>query len=140
MKKLFDDEIELPMDEAFYDALHDKIMAKVEETSIKPKAWHQAPTQYLRDHWRGWLYSGASVASILVLLLGLGRIAGVGESHSAQVAKNEDSIIANSIENTDEFARILAAAQDEDEFFMDIAQTSFDDLSVRGLEQTISTE
>ena len=56
------EEVQLPNNQAFYDRLHDKIMARIEdtemETPVSPAARSiEKSKRLLRDHWRGWLYS-----------------------------------------------------------------------------------
>lgn len=60
------EEVQLPNNQAYYDRLHDKIMARIEdaemETPARPAArsYEQSTSKLLRDHWRGWLYSRQS--------------------------------------------------------------------------------
>jgi len=59
------EEVLLPINPAYYDRLHDKIMARIEETEMETPARPVAKvfeksSRLLRDHWRGWLYSRES--------------------------------------------------------------------------------
>jgi hypothetical protein len=59
------EEEQLPTNPAYYDRLHDKIMARVAETEMQPPQGPAARSfeksaRLLRDHWRGWLYSRES--------------------------------------------------------------------------------
>lgn len=52
----------LPNNQAYYDRLHNRIMARVEETEIETQRpantkIFDKSARYLRDHWRGWLYT-----------------------------------------------------------------------------------
>lgn len=56
------EEVQLPNNQAYYDRLHDRIMARIEETEIEAplrpamRSFEKSKA-LLRDHWRGWLYS-----------------------------------------------------------------------------------
>lgn len=56
------EEVQLPNNQAYFDRLHDKIMAKIEDTEmeapVRPamRSFEKAQ-ELLRDHWRGRLYS-----------------------------------------------------------------------------------
>src|SRR5688500_8756695 len=65
-------EIKLPMDDAFYERLHDKIMAAVAETEIKPVSKIEATQELLQRHWR----SISQVTLALLLLFGVNKTAG----------------------------------------------------------------
>jgi hypothetical protein len=56
------EEVRLPNNQAYFNRMHDKIMARIEDTEmeapIRPAMRGlQKPMQLLRDHWRGWLDS-----------------------------------------------------------------------------------
>jgi len=56
------EEAQLPNNQAYFDRLHDRIMARVEDTEmespVSPAARSfEKSAKLLRDHWRGWLYS-----------------------------------------------------------------------------------
>lgn len=59
------EEVQLPNNQAYYDRLHDKIMARIEDAEMETPAGSvvrsfEKSTRLLRDHWRGWLYSRES--------------------------------------------------------------------------------
>jgi hypothetical protein len=59
------EDVLLPTNPKYYDRLHDKIMARIEETEMETPAGPamkvlDKSTRLLRDHWRGWLYSRQS--------------------------------------------------------------------------------
>ena len=56
------EEVRLPNNQAYYDRLHDKIMARIDDSEMEAPLHPVArsfekSTRLLRDHWRGWLYS-----------------------------------------------------------------------------------
>ena len=121
------DDIELPMDDAFYDRLHDKIMAKVEDTEIKKlPAWTHfvaRPKKYLKSHWKGWLGSGLSMA--ILVYLGSHISASVSsfipESHAYKVVQNERAFLNNALNSPEYFARTLINHQNHDDLLSDVA-------------------
>lgn len=55
------EEVQLPENQAYYNRLHDKIMAQVAETEMETPArpvmrGFAKSKELLRDHVRGWLY------------------------------------------------------------------------------------
>ncbi|WP_413288769.1 hypothetical protein [Bdellovibrio sp. HCB337] len=60
------EEVQLPNNQAYYDRLHDKIMARVEDAEMETptrqpvRTYDKTASKLLRDHWRGWLYSRES--------------------------------------------------------------------------------
>ena len=56
------EDVMLPNNPAYYDRLHDRIMARIEDTEMEAplrpvtRAYEKS-AKLLRDHWRGWLYS-----------------------------------------------------------------------------------
>jgi hypothetical protein len=56
------EEVRLPNNQAYYDRMHDKIMARVDDTEmeapVRPAARSfEKSKKLLRDHWKGWLAS-----------------------------------------------------------------------------------
>lgn len=59
------EEVQLPDSKAYYDRLHEKIMARIEETEIEAprrpaRRSFEKSKQLLRDQWRSWLASQES--------------------------------------------------------------------------------
>lgn len=137
MEELFaaleaDKDLELPMDPAFYDRLHDKIMAGVEKTEMEHPAWYEKPQKYLRGHWRSWSLFGGSLS---VLLLSLHLSAGLVTkslhgSHAVTAARQEDRLLDQALKAPDALSRSILISQTESEFFVDLADSSFEDLSI----------
>jgi hypothetical protein len=56
------EEVYLPHNQAYYDRIHDKIMARIEDTEMEAplrptKRSFEKSKRLLRDHWKGWLES-----------------------------------------------------------------------------------
>ncbi|MBX2988731.1 MAG: hypothetical protein KF802_12620 [Bdellovibrionaceae bacterium] len=55
-------DVEIPMDPAYYEALHDRIMSAVAKTEMKPEPWYARPGRLLRAPWRSWFVPAPSSA------------------------------------------------------------------------------
>jgi hypothetical protein len=119
-----------PADELFFDRLHDKIMAAVEETSIAP-----APRMGKKMAKRVALSSGG-IGAFTALLLSAYFLSASPE----QVAKNStDQVLQAAVQNPAESLPVLAV-QSQNDFFVDVASASFDDLNIKQLEGLIRTK
>ncbi len=131
------DEVELPMDDAFYERLHNKIMQAVDQTEIEPASVWQKPRRKWLDHWRNWAVSGGSVIMILIASLQAPTVARtfLNDSHVVQVVKNEDAFAMETIESPDVFSDSLIVYQNQSDFFVDVAERSFHDLSKKHIRE-----
>ena len=128
-------EYKMPMNEDFFDRLHDKIMAEVEKTEIAP-----APSplvihsrNMLRAHWRSWLYPAAGITSLLLIAgLLVPQLSGVSESmqRAGLYSDGHERIIERALLNPEELSQTFITSQSEADFFMDVASESFENLSV----------
>ena len=125
------DEVEPPMDDAFYERLHDKVMRAIDQTEIeRPSVW-QKPRRKLLEHWKNWVVSGGSVIMILIASMQAPTVAKtfLNDSHVVQVVKNEDAFNAQTTEAPEVFSESLIVYQNQSDFFVDVAERSFHDLS-----------
>jgi len=130
-------DIELPMDPQFYERLHDKIMARVEETEIKKvPGWFMVmarPKKYLRNHWKGWL--GTTMSLITAAYLGLQISVHVSkwipESHTFKVVQNEKELLQNALGSPEDFSTSLINYQSHEDFVVDVASQRSTDLDLR---------
>jgi anti-sigma factor RsiW len=132
-RKLKNQAVELPMDDAFYDRLHDKIMAAVDQTEIKAVSPWEKPKKLLKAHWKSWAVSGGSVLMIMIASLQAPTLVRsfFDSSHVVQVVKNEEAFTAETIKSPEDFSGSLITSQNESDFFVDVAERSFHDLSQR---------
>src|SRR5690606_29905846 len=117
----------LPMDAEFYDRLHDKIMASIEQTTIhKPSIWEKR-RERLRAHWKSWTVSGGSLLLVLFAAtqspIWVDSV--VENSHTVQVVRNEEEFNFESSAAPEEFAETLITYQSHSDFFVDVAERSF---------------
>lgn len=127
-------DVSLPMDPAYYERLHDRIMAAVDRAESRPPAprpWYARPQGYLRTHWKSWLTMGGGISGF-ALVAHLGAIAvakTLHESHAVVAAQQEDLLFAEALRSPDALSRSLLVSQTESEFFVDVASGSFENLS-----------
>ena len=134
------DRQDIPMGDDFFDRMHDRIMAEVEKTEMAPPSVLMKPKNYLRDHWRGWLYSSGSLAA-------LAFVAGILSSQVSQVnetmqrvglfSDGHDRIVAEAIAAPESFSQTLISSQTEADFFVDVANESFENLTVAKLNKKL---
>ncbi|MFV3407070.1 hypothetical protein [Bdellovibrio bacteriovorus] len=127
------DDMELPMNEDFFDRLHDKIMAEVETTEIKPAPVLMTPRNLLRSHWRGWLYPVSGVASLMAFaVLLMPQVSKVNQSmtRAGLLSDGHERIVSEALLSPEEISQTLISTQSESDFFMDVARESFENLSV----------
>jgi len=127
------DELELPMNEDFFDKLHDKIMMEVERVEVAPPPMLLKQKNYLRAHWKGWLYSASSVASMgLVIAVLSTQFGKVSESmqRAGLYSDGRERIVEAALNSPDAMAQTLISSQSEADFFVDVANESFENLTV----------
>ncbi|MGZ6409050.1 MAG: hypothetical protein ACXWQ7_01505 [Bdellovibrio sp.] len=126
------DDLELPMNDDFFDRLHDKIMAEVEKTEIAPAPVLMTPRNLLRSHWRGWLYPISGVTSVIVFAsLLLTQVSKVNQTMQrvGLLSDGHERIIAEALLAPEDLSQTLISSENESDFFMDVARESFENLS-----------
>ncbi|MBV2167703.1 MAG: hypothetical protein KUL82_03250 [Bdellovibrio sp.] len=127
------DDLELPMNDDFFDRLHDKIMAEVDKTEVAPPPMLVTPRNLLRAHWRGWLYPAGGVTSLFVLaFLLMPQVSKVNQSMQrvGLFSDGHERIVAEALLSPEDLSQTLISTQSESDFFMDVARESFENLSV----------
>lgn len=127
------DDIELPMNDEFFERLHDKIMAEVNKTAIEPIPLLAKQKNMLRAHWRGWLYpTGGLMAVLLIGVLLVNQESQVTRSMQrvGLLSDGHERIAAEALLAPEELSQTLISTQSEADFFMDVAQDSFEHLTV----------
>jgi hypothetical protein len=108
------------MDDKYFEALHDKIMKKVETTEIAPpKPWGALPKKAKAF--------GLSL-SVLALILMVSSI----KSPDASLTVS-DPVTTQSLNNIDDLSISILVAETSDQFFVDVAGQNLNDLAVRQL-------
>jgi hypothetical protein len=127
------DNLEMPMSEDFFDKLHDKIMAEVEKTEIAPPQPMIASRNLLRRHWRSWLYPAGGVTSLFVLMLcAMPQVTKFtdGMRRAGLASDGQEVIAVRAIMTPDELAQTFISSQSDSDFLMDVANESFENLSI----------
>lgn len=127
------EEMEIPMDPAFFDKMHDKIMEKIEDSVIEPAPALMAPRRFLRAHWRGWLYpTGGTMALALAMTLVAMQFAKTNSGHvlTAKLNNSGEKVVAAALASPDTIAQTLLSSESEADFFVDVASQSFENLNI----------
>ena len=142
-------DFELPMDEDFYEKLHNKIMAAVEETEITPLSKLTSTQQLMKRYWRKALpYAKGVTQVIMALALLLGSSIKARElvqnfwssSHTVQMVQNEKQIINEALESPEQFSTSLISYQNQNDFFLDVAAQSEDSISALNMKDLTTEE
>lgn len=126
------DDLELPMNDDFFDRLHDKIMAEVDKTEMDSAPVLLTPRNLLRSHWRGWLYPLSGLASVFVFSsLLLSQTSKVNQSmqRAGLLSDGHERIVAEALLSPEDLSQTLISTENESDFFMDVARESFENLS-----------
>ena len=127
------DDFEMTMSDDFFDSLHDKIMAKVEEVEMAPATVLMTPRNLLRSHWRGWLYPVGGLMSLFVMCsLLMTQVSKVNQSMQrvGLLSDGHERIVAEALLDPEDMSQTLISSQSESDFFVDVASESFENLSV----------
>ncbi len=128
-KKLkFEDQLELPMDEKFFDQLHDKIMSSVEKIDSKPlsrwaKTWVFLETK-AKPHrvFAKKVIKTSFVGLTFTLALGLAGISAkmYRDVRLAQSGTNQSRIIQQAKQDPTEWSELVVSYQNENDFYADV--------------------
>ena len=123
-----EDYLELPMDDFFYEKMHDKIMQAVEKTEFKaePK-WHKARV-FLERKAENYRSTGKKVLKVavvsLVTSIAIGFL-GVSQKlytslQDARNLNNQGRIIQEAKNNPQEWAEMAGNYQNENDFYAEV--------------------
>lgn len=126
------DDKDFEVSEDLLNSLHDKIMQKVAETEMEaPKMWDK-PKRYLRAHYRGWLYTGATMAACFALVATMNQY-GVfqpGKTSMSDLDPKSKAIALAAQISPEEFSKTVLGDGLESQFFVDAATESFENLNM----------
>lgn len=109
----------------YLNALHDKIMAQVEMTDVKPK-----PRLRMKPKHKKWavVSSVTMMMSMASLLLGSYFVS----THELKIQKFDvaHQIVEEGLENPDLLSSVMSY-QNPDDFFVDVAHLKFEDLNIQ---------
>lgn len=130
------DTIELPVDEAYYEHLHDNIMAAIEKTEMAPAPMYSNSYRYWRAHWKDWFYPAGGISSVFFIMFMIsGHLAQFNQTmqRAGLFSDGVDRIAMEASSSPEKITQTLINTQSESDFFMDVASESFDHLSNRDL-------
>lgn len=139
-------DFDLKFDDAFFDRLHDKVMAKIEETEIAPAP--KPMISYLTRHrvyqyWKDWSYPMGGIAAVFVLTFALlPQMQKINESmtRAGLVTDGTERIIQQALGAPEEISQTFISTQSEADFFIDVARESFENLPSNKIEKLILGE
>lgn len=123
-----EDPIELPMDEIFFDNLHDKIMLSVEKTEIKPAGKWSKTWVFLEQktvNQRARLKKGVKLSiTIASLTAGISfvnhQLNQQNQDNYANLDSNKTSIISEAQRNPAEWSQLAVNYQNENDFYAEV--------------------
>lgn len=126
LKKM--DSVELPMDENFFDQMHDQIMQAVEKTEIKQLNRWAKTWVFLETRAKYYQHAGIKATKALFVLavvslsygLGATSVAMFEKAHEQQITKNKDVILKQAIQSPVEWAELAAVGQNDMDLYAEI--------------------
>jgi hypothetical protein len=128
-----EDPIELPMDDMFFDKLHDKIMADVAKTEIKPASSRLSKSWEFLERQAHYYRPSNNVRTLHVVKMGLVGVSltlGLGlatmslklfdMSSQNQIASNRQIIIEQALENPQDWVEMAASVQNDSDFYAEV--------------------
>ena len=123
-----EDYIELPMDDSFFEKMHDQIMQSVENTEIKSQPKWSKARVFLEQSSQRYRSAYKKVAKLAVISLVTAIAIGfVGASHRMYVAleaqknlNNQGKIIQEAQRNPQEWAGLIVNYQNENDFYAEV--------------------
>lgn len=128
-----EDPIELPMDDMFFDKLHDKIMADVAKTEIKPASSRLSKSWEFLERQAHYYRPSNNVRTLNLVKMGLVGVSltlGLGlatmslklfdMSSQNQIASNRQIIIEQALENPQDWVEMAASVQNDSDFYADV--------------------
>jgi hypothetical protein len=121
------DQFEMKMDDQFFENLHNKIMAQVENTKVSKK-----------PRWTK-LRKLTKTTSISLSILALVVVA-TSHTQSNSGLSVSDPVSNQAIQNMDDLTNSLLIAQTSSDFFVDVAQENMNHLDIQQLEKLMGKE
>lgn len=128
-----EDPIELPMDDMFFDRLHDKIMADVAKTEVKPATSKWAKPWVFLERQARYYRPSNNIKTLHLVKMGMVGISltlGLGlatmslklfdMSSQNQIASNKQMIIEQALQNPQDWVEMAAAVQNDSDFYAEV--------------------
>ena len=129
--KFFGKEVPLPNDESYYTDLHDRIMAQIDNTDIKPVPYFHKEKDLLKRHWRFYTMFSLLIPMMMISFAFVKTYSFelFQNNHAVKRAQNEDNIVSIIRHSPDLMAKTVLSYKSEDELFTDAAIFSNEDLT-----------
>lgn len=136
-----EDHVELPMDNEFFDQMHDKIMQAIEKTEIKSQTKWTKTWVFLETKNRRFLPAQLIVMKtvfavfVASLSLGLAQLS-LGlfqQTHELQVSHNQQKIINTVAAAPADWAELAAVSQRDSDLYAEILNEKIDGKSIEGM-------
>jgi hypothetical protein len=129
-----EDPIELPMDDMFFDKLHDKIMADVAKTEIKPATSKWAKPWVFLERRANYYRPSNNVQTLRIVkagIVGVSLTLGLGlatmslklfdmSSRNQIASNNKQMIIEQALENPQDWVEMAASVQNDSDFYAEV--------------------
>jgi hypothetical protein len=119
------DDVYLPGDD-FFDRLHSKIMTGVEKTSVQKET-----RPFWQRHRR--LLKNMTAAAMLGAVL----LAGLNTQQVKVRGDGTDQVLSDAVSRSPDIHETVLVYQNQDDFFVDLAQESLDHLSVDNVQELV---
>lgn len=121
------------LDDAFFNRLHNKIMDGVAKTEIEHvSVWHRGK-KALKTHWKSWSYPmGGTLALFALVSILTPQMSKFNRDlqRAGLHSDGQERIIQEALLDPDIISQTLIISQAETDFFMDVAQDSFENFSI----------
>lgn len=126
---------ELDFSEDFLNDLHDRVMQEVQKREIEAPSRLDKTRKYLRAHYRGWLYSSATMSSLFVLGLLLNSHLNFDSKSSVLVGMDArtKALAVAILDSPESFENSLLEAGLGSQFLVDGNAESFENLNISQL-------
>lgn len=123
-----EDLVELPMDEKFFEDMHDKIMQAVEKVEMKPPSKWDKTWVFLERHSIGQKALAKKIikTSVIGITMGVGLfMLGLSANiytkiYQEQRLSNKGHILNEVQKNPEEWSQLAGVYQDENDFYADV--------------------
>lgn len=129
------------LDEAFFEKLHDDIMLKVDQVEVKKVSSWQRIANRLRENAK--ILSqrlGAQVVMAMVVVSVIFQVYRI-ENRWRQTMNDfqTEAFVLQALQDPGKMSQSVLTHQNESDFFLDVANRSFDDLNLNKLDQLLGS-
>lgn len=127
------EDLDLNLDEAYFERLHNRIMAQVEKTEIEPPPRFNGQVLVLGRYWRKYSRPVTrATMSLALVLLGAGYLI-TQLTQETPILEQQTTLVRESVIRSSEFSASVLNSQTELDFVSDVASASNLSLSAEDL-------